>query len=148
MKNPDGFSLYVFMGRKEIYEGSEIIGIQPYGQGVDGEIPAKQVQFYTAHFHSWKGCREFIILHPGRGYIDLESVFKDDDRCSEFSMRVKPGSVKTRELFCEFNTFAFDDDIDVLVSAIKKKVSYEAPDHVSVYPCIPGRYPDGFQGFQ
>ena len=65
VKDPNGFFIYILLGRKKIDECAESIRIEPDGKRIDGKIAPEQIQFDGAHFNCGQCGRILVILHSG-----------------------------------------------------------------------------------
>jgi len=126
----DYFFLDISLGRKKIDQGTEFIFIQLNRQGVHGKISTKQIQAYRAHFHDGQGCRKFIVFKSCRGDIDFKAIGKDNNGGTEFFICMNSGTCSGCEFFCKCDAVTFNDDINIFIGAVQKKITDKPTDNI------------------
>ena len=101
VEHPQGLFLEVPLAPEVVDQNAEVGLVQLQGQGVDGEVPAVQVQLQGRGLHDGQGRRGLVMLQPGRGHVDLEPVGQDHHRGPELLVIPHPGPVALSELLGE-----------------------------------------------
>ena len=118
MQDADGFLFDVFAGGEKVDQHAETIRIQLDCQGIDGEIPAIEIEFDGAHFHHRQGGWKLIVFHPGGCHVNFSSIRENYYGGAEFCMGMDPGADHGRIFSGKCDAIAFDDDIEILIFAI------------------------------
>ncbi len=121
----------VLLAPKVIHECTKIILVQFNCQGIDGEVTPEEIHFKRTRLYYGRCCRGFIILHSGRGHIDLETIRENKHGRSEFSVTPNSDLLVFSKGMGELDSIPFHDNVHIQVFPLYKNISDQSADEIN-----------------
>ena len=130
VQNPDHAVPDVLLAAEEVDDLAHGLAVEPYGQGVDGEVAAVEIHLDAGVLHRGQGRRRLIVLEAGRGHVHtllLSAGSGEDDHAGEeFFVHAHAAAEDAGEGPGEADAVAFHHKVDVVVGRFQKQVAHEA----------------------
>ncbi len=115
VQHPYRFFFNIFTGSEKIDQRTEMVGRYLQGQGVDGKIATKQIEFDGTDGHFGQSGRVGVVFHAGGGDIDLKPIGQHHHGRTEFGVGMHTPLKLLGQEFCRQDSVTFNHDIDILI---------------------------------